>query len=80
MACEDLLRREIIRSGGLTEAERHRRAADTFTMALRDLADARVPGLSVDRKHNCAYEAARGGAEAVMTAEGFRYWHPLLCI
>jgi len=72
MAYEDLLRRSIIRSDGLTEPERRKRVADTFTMALRDLEDARLPELSVDRRHNCAYEAARGGAEAVMTAEGYR--------
>ncbi len=72
MAYDDLLRRDIIREGGLTEAERRKRASDTFKMALRDLEDAQVADLSTDRRHNCAYEAARGGAEAIMTAEGYR--------
>lgn len=40
--------------------------------ADRDLADATTPGLSTDRRHNIAYEAALKLATAALSVSGYR--------
>lgn len=46
--------------------------AGLFAVAERDLADAAIPALSVDRRYATAYNAALQTAMAVMYAEGYR--------
>ena len=64
---------EFLDSGRL---KRHKAAAEEigklFAVVKRDLADARVQGLSEDRRFTIAYNAALQTGRAYLAAEGYR--------
>ena len=64
---------DLLREGKL---QRHRSSADEIANLLaaaeRDMADAAVKGLSLDRRFTIAYSAALALASAVVAATGYR--------
>lgn len=72
MPYEDLVQAGRLRDHGLGATDLRRRVADLLAVARRNLSDAAADQLSLDARHNLAYDAVRAAAEALMAAEGYR--------